>query len=125
MRNLQQTRDGGVLGDIIGVQSFAVEVKGSAPQYAKLGQWWEQAKMQCRDGQLPALAFKLDRMPWIVRCRASDLIPELQPCAEIDDHVDMTLPAFFQIVRERISAEALRDGVRLARQELTRDAVTA
>src|SRR5688572_9944221 len=102
VRNLMQSREGGAGGDILGVQNFAVEVKRAA--VSKVAQWWEQTKLQCGEGQLPALAYKLDRLPWIVRLRAGDVIPEL---ATSDEIVEMTTPAFFMLVRERISADAL------------------
>lgn len=103
VRNLAQTRDGGVTGDVVGAHNFAIECKGG-PAY--LAAWWRQTLLQATDGRLPALAYKLDRYPWVVKVRAHDVIPEL--ACEPDETVDMTLPAFCVLVRERISAAALR-----------------
>lgn len=68
-RNLEQTRSGGC--DIVGAPKeydfFSFEVKRC--ERLALGQWWEQTLRQCRKDQIPALAYRQSRFPWMVKTK--------------------------------------------------------
>lgn len=94
-RNLNQCRDGGTGADVAGIPGWAVECKRGA-RY--LSSWWRQTIEQAGD-DLPALAYRLDRKPWIIEVRASDVIPALtaEPFT-----VSMPLACWCAIVRESL-----------------------
>lgn len=63
LRNLDQPRQGGA--DLLGISGWAIEVKRAARP--ALPAWWQQTceqadRCQCK----PALAYRLDRHPWLV-----------------------------------------------------------
>ena len=60
-RNLAQAREGGA--DCIDLPGWAIEVKGSE---RFLSRWFDQAKMQAKPDELPAVMWKQNRRPWRV-----------------------------------------------------------
>ena len=94
-RNLNQARDGGTGGDVAGVPGWAIECKRAAIYCSG---WWDQAEAQATNGEIPALAYRLDRRQWMVELRGRDVIPEM---AHDDFRVTMPLEAFATVVRER------------------------
>lgn len=112
VRNLDQTRAGGIRGDILqdvdGVveafpAGFVVECKRSAGRFQ--AGWWVQAKKQAKQAKgIPALCYRQDRGQWAVRLRGSDLVEELKD--ESGAWVEMGLEDFCTVVRERMLSEA-------------------
>lgn len=61
-RNTIQSDRGGY--DIVGLPWFAPEVKWCEVKNVKL--WWEQARKQAKEGQIPVLFYKSNHEPWRV-----------------------------------------------------------
>lgn len=60
-RNLAQTREGGA--DCIDLPGWAIEVKGCE---RFLSAWFDQAKRQAGDDQMPVVMWRQSRKPWRV-----------------------------------------------------------
>lgn len=60
-RNLEQARDGGP--DLLGLPGLAVEVKRR--ETPSLETWWRQARAQARTLEVPVLAYRVNRKPWL------------------------------------------------------------
>lgn len=72
-RNLSQYQQRALPDFVVG--RLAVEVKRGATY---LQGWWSQAVEQAESaGLTPVLMYRLDRRPWVVEVRASDLMPSL------------------------------------------------
>lgn len=103
-RNLLQTRDGGIGGDLCGLP-VCLEVKRAAKP--TMATWWRQACSQAvnNDGTgIPVLAYRLDYQPWrfVVPLGAladgfGEQLWDLQFTAEL------SLDGFALWVRERLS----------------------
>lgn len=65
-RNLDQTRAGGA--DVEGAPPpydfVAIEIKRQERVNTK--QWWDQCERQARPGQIPVLAYRQRRQPWLI-----------------------------------------------------------
>jgi len=102
-RNLAQTRDGGVVGDLLGLGPWAIEIKrASKPLFAA---WWEQALEQSPDGYVPVLMYRLDHArEWRVRLHIADVLGAEfgdWPRADLSGCVEFTVQGFAALVRER------------------------
>ena len=62
-RNLEQCRGGGV--DLLceNIPWLALEVKRR--ETLAIGEWWRQAQRQAKADQIPALAYRQNRRPWL------------------------------------------------------------
>ena len=98
-RNLSQYQEEGQ-GDAK-LANFHLEIKRGRI-YEK--RWWRQAIAQAPYGKPPALCYRLDRKPWRIRLAGSDFIDEIDGLMGYEEEMtlDISLEAFFQIVRERM-----------------------
>jgi hypothetical protein len=91
-RRLNQCRDGGHDFDL---DDFAIEVK-RVKMYDGF-QWWKKLLSECPDDMIPAVAYRLDRKPWIVEMLAADLFGKK---FDKDYKVVLPLQVFLSIYRE-------------------------
>lgn len=97
-RNLDQCRHGGC--DLLGVSGFALEVKRAARP--RLADWWQQACAQSDPGDIPALAYRLDRQEWRFVLPLGALHPSFA-AGDTRLTVNMGLAEFAAVVRESLS----------------------
>ena len=100
-RNLSQYQENG-LGDAK-LADFHLEIKRGKVYESR---WWRQAVMQTPDWLHVALCYRLDRQQWKVKLCGPDWIEELSD-SDLDQEtgwnsIEISLEAFFQIVRERL-----------------------
>lgn len=86
-RNLMQSRNGGF--DIVGIGWLALEIKRH--ETLQINQWWDQTKRQAKQGQLPVLLYRQNRVKW--RCMMFGLLA-IAPDKRIKCPVDVSLEAF-------------------------------
>ncbi len=112
VRNLEQSRAGGydlipepdATGPVAGwLAHHAIEVKRYARATpALLRGWWVQAEAQGeRCGLIPVLAYRGDRASWRIVLPLSELARELPRWQGIEYSVELSVPAFCALARER------------------------
>lgn len=101
VRNFGQAREGGA--DLVLCDHWAVEVKAQVG--CRLVSWWAQAVGQCK-GRVPVVVWKPLRRPWRVFLALPDVVETgAVPTwgRQYEYLVEMSLDAFFYLVRERVS----------------------
>ncbi|MEX0385846.1 putative PDDEXK endonuclease [Spiribacter onubensis] len=101
VRNLEQTRSGG--HDLLGIEPFALEVKRC--ERVTIPVWWRQACEQIGPDQVPVVAYRQSRKPWVfilpLRFVIDQEIPEsMYPTCE------MGIEGFCLLAREIIADAA-------------------
>lgn len=73
-RRLGQSRDGGcdLEGFQAGPHAFNVEVKRQ--EHLNIPAWWRQAVASAKRGEIPLLAWRRSREPWMVALTLDDLV---------------------------------------------------
>lgn len=106
-RNLLQTREGG--HDLDGVPGWCLEVKRRAKvTEGEKRKWWEQAMDAAFDmGADAAVIYRQDRCEWRAIVQLGVLNIDIYGCGDGFEYTaDISLPAFCQLVRERLPKEA-------------------
>ena len=83
-RNQMQSAVGGY--DLVGLDFLAIEVKHC--EVFQLAKWWAQTMNQMKDGQVPVLFYRRNRVPWRVMMIGCVINSDEQPAMIIDIAVD-------------------------------------